>query len=176
MTVETSNLGYTDENQNLLQNPNPAMHSRMQNPAVLVPDAMEALQALSNTSRNGGVPTRTLALIELRAGQINGCSVYVDMHSRDLKQSRESDERLFAVAPWPDMPYFTSGERAALALAEAVTRLSDRDDPVPDEIWNEASKHYDEIGLSSLLISIASINVWNQLNVSTRQIVGQGKR
>jgi AhpD family alkylhydroperoxidase len=176
MAMETNILGSADENQNLMQNQKPVIHSRMQNPAVLVPDAMHALQALGNTSRKGGVPTRTLGLIELRASQINGYSVCVDMHSRELKRSGESDERLFAVAAWRDMPYFTSAERAALALAETVTRISDRPDPVPDEIWDEACKYYDAIGLSSLLISIASINVWNRFNVSTRQIAAQWKR
>jgi AhpD family alkylhydroperoxidase len=176
MATETNILSSADGQQDIMRNQKPVMHSRMQNPAVLVPDAMQALQALGNTSRKGGVPTRTLGLIELRASQINGCSVCVDMHSRELKRSGESDERLFAVAAWRDVPYFTNAERAALALAEAVTRISDRPDPVPDEIWNEACKHYDEIGLSSLLISIASINVWNRFNVSTRQIAGQWKR
>jgi alkylhydroperoxidase family enzyme len=94
------------------------------------------------------------------------------MHSRHLKKAGETDERLFALAAWRDAPYFTDGERAALALAEAVTRLSDRSDPVPDEIWNEAARHYDERALAALVISIATINVWNRLNVATRQVAG----
>jgi alkylhydroperoxidase family enzyme len=81
----------------------------------------------------------------------------------------ETDERLFAVAAWRDSPYFTDAERAAFALTEAVIRLSDRTDPVPDETWNEAAKHYDEPTLAMLLIAIANINVWNRLNVATRQ-------
>ena len=70
------------------------------------------------------------------------------------------------------MPLFTDAERAALGLAEAVTRLSHRPDPVSDEIWHEAARHYDEVGLASLIITIASINVWNRFNVSTRQVSG----
>ena len=81
--------------------------------------------------------------------------------------------RLFAVAAWRDTPYFNDAERSALALTEAVTRLSDRADPVPDEIWNEAVKYYNEEGLAALLLAIATINVWNRLNVSTRQIAGE---
>jgi len=80
------------------------------------------------------------------------------------------------VAAWRDAPYFTDAERAALALTEAVTRLSDRPDPAPDEIWDEAAKYYDEKGLAALLVGIATINVWNRLNVATRQVAGQWAR
>ncbi len=94
------------------------------------------------------------------------------MHCCDLKKAGETDERLFALAAWRDAPYFTDAERAALALTEAVTRLSDRPDPVPDEIWDEAVRHYDEPALAALILSIALINVWNRLNVATRQVAG----
>ena len=148
------------------------MKSRMSNPAMIVPDAMQALQALGASAEKGGVPSRTIGLVQLRASQINGCSICVDMHPRILKKAGETDERLFAVAAWRDTPYFTDAERAALALTEAVTRLSDRADPVPDEIWQEAARQYDEPALGALLIAIAAINVWNRLNVATRQVVG----
>jgi AhpD family alkylhydroperoxidase len=143
----------------------------MSNPAMIVPEAIKALYALGASSEKGGVPASTLGLIHLRASQINGCSVCLDMHSRQLKKAGETDNRLFAVGAWRDTPYFTDAERAALALTEAVTRLSDRPDPVPDEIWEEAARHYDEPALASLLLSIASINVWNRLNVAIRQVV-----
>jgi AhpD family alkylhydroperoxidase len=148
------------------------MQARMTNPAMIVPDAMQALQALGASVAKGGVPPRTLELVHLRASQINGCSVCVDMHPRIARRAGETDERLFALAAWRDTPYFTDAERAALALTEAVTRLSDRADPVPDEIWEEAARHYDEPALAALILSIASINVWNRLNVATRQVVG----
>jgi alkylhydroperoxidase family enzyme len=80
---------------------------------------------------------------------------------------------LFAVAGWRDAPYFTEAERAALALTEAATRLSDRSDPVPDQVWEEAARHYDEQALAALVIAIATINVWNRLNVVTRQVAGE---
>src|SRR5206468_10809667 len=92
--------------------------------------------------------------------------------SRDLKKAGETDERLFAVAAWREAPYFTDAERAALALTEAATRLSDRADPVPDEIWNEAVRHYEQPALAALILSIAVINAWNRLNVTTRQVPG----
>jgi AhpD family alkylhydroperoxidase len=146
------------------------MQGRISNPAMMVPAAMKALQALGKSAEGGGVPPMTIGLVQLRASQINGCSVCVDMHARYMKQAGETDERLFAVAAWRDAPYFTEAERAALALTEAVTRLSDRTDPVPDEIWEAAARHYDEPALAALVIAIATINAWNRLNVATRQV------
>jgi AhpD family alkylhydroperoxidase len=148
------------------------MQARMNNPVFIVPDAMQALLALGTSTKKGGVPARTLDLVNLRASQINGCSVCVEMHAQDLKKGGETDQRVFAVAAWREAPYFTDAERAALALTEAATRLSDRADPVPDEIWDEAARHYDERALSALIIAIANINVWNRLNVTTRQVAG----
>jgi AhpD family alkylhydroperoxidase len=145
----------------------------MNNPVVLMPEAMRALHALNACAKKGGVPTRTFDLMHLRASQINGCSVCVDMHAQDLMRAGETPQRLLAVAAWRDAPYFTDAERAALALTEAVTRLSDRADPVPDDIWDEAARHYDEQALAALIVSIASINVWNRLNVTTRQVAGE---
>ena len=149
------------------------MQPRMKNPVFVVPEAMQALLALGKSAERSVVPQRTLGLVHLRASQINGCSVCVDMHPRELKKAGETDERLFALAAWRDAPYFTDAERAALALTEAVTRLSDRADPVSDEIWAEAARHYDEPALAALMISIATINVWNRLNVATRQVAGE---
>jgi AhpD family alkylhydroperoxidase len=144
----------------------------MRNVVAVIPEAMNALQALGKAGEKGGVPSSTLALLELRSSQINGCSVCVDMHTKFMKRSGEKDERIFGVAAWRDMPYYSDAERAALALAECVTRLSDRPDPVPDEVWNEAARHYDEAGLASILTRIVAINAWNRLNVSTRQAAG----
>ncbi len=148
------------------------LQARMDNPAMLIPDAMKALYALKQSAEKTGVGSKLLTLLELRASQINGCSVCVDMHSRELRKAGEPDERIFTVAAWREAPYFTEAERAALALTEALTRISDRADAVPDEIWNEAAKHYDEAKLAALVIAIASINVWNRFNVATRQISG----
>jgi AhpD family alkylhydroperoxidase len=145
----------------------------MKNPVMIIPEAMQALYALKASAEKGGVPPRTLLLVELRASQINGCSVCVDMHSRELKRLREEDERIFAVAAWRDAPYFTDAERAALALTEALTRLSDRSEAVSDDLWAEASSHYDERALAALLVAIGNINVWNRLNAATKQVAGE---
>jgi AhpD family alkylhydroperoxidase len=149
------------------------MQQRMNNPVMIFPEAMQALYSLSACSEKGGVPAKTLGLVHLRASQINGCSVCVDMHAAVFKKADDTNQRLLTVAAWRDAPYFTDAERAALALTEAVTRLCDRPDAVPDEIWNEAARHFDERALASLLIAIATVNVWNRLNVATRQIAGE---
>lgn len=149
------------------------MQARMKNPAMILPGAMQALLALNASTEKGGLPRETLELVHLRVSQINGCSVCVDMHARGLNKSSDTSERFFAVAAWRDAPYFTDAERAALALAEAVTRLSDRPDPVSDDIWKEAARHYDERALAALILHIALSNVWNRLNVTTRQVAGE---
>jgi AhpD family alkylhydroperoxidase len=149
------------------------MQSRMNHPAMLIPGAMEALQNLSKATEKAGLSRKIAEMVHLRASQINGCSVCVDMHWRGLKRSGETDERAFAVAAWRDAPYFSDAERAALALTESLTRLSDSSDPVPDEIWKEATRHFDESALAALLLGIAAINLWNRLNVATRQVAGE---
>ena len=101
------------------------------------------------------------------------CSVCVDMHAKAARRSGESEERVFAVAAWRETPYFSDAERAALALTEALTRLADKEEPVPDAIWDAAAEHFDEPQLAGLLPDIAQINVWNRLNVATRQVVGE---
>ena len=148
------------------------MQPRMKNPAMILPDAMQAIQGLNAAVQQGGVPARTLDLVHLRASQINGCSVCVDSGSCQLRQAGETDERLLAVAAWREAPCFTAAERAALGLAEAVTRLSDRADPVSDAIWDEAARHYDESALAALILSIATTNLFNRLNVTTGQVAG----
>jgi AhpD family alkylhydroperoxidase len=148
------------------------MQSRMKSPVQILPKAMEAMQQLAKAAEAAGLSRQLHELLNLRASQINGCAVCVDMHSRALVKMGEKPERMFAVAAWRETPYFTDAERAALALTEAVTRIADRPDPVPDEIWNEAARHYDERMLAAIVLSIATINVWNRLNAATRQITG----
>jgi AhpD family alkylhydroperoxidase len=151
------------------------MQARIENAATLLPESLKALYALNASTAKAGLPPVTIDLVHLRASQINGCSVCVDMHASDLKKKGEFDERIYTVAAWRDAPYFNDAERAALALTEAVTRIADREDPVPDSVWNEAARHYDEKALAALLVQIGLINVWNRLNVATRQVAGQWK-
>lgn len=148
------------------------LQQRMPNPAVVIPEAMKPIQAIYGAAGLGGLSAGTLHLVHLRASQLNGCSTCVESGSLAAKRDGESEERLFAVAAWRDSPRFSDSERAALALTEAVTRLSDRPDPVPDEVWAQAAEHYDEKGLAALLLMIAVTNVFNRLNVATRQVAG----
>lgn len=149
------------------------MEARMKNPAAVVPGAYQAIQGLIAATQKSGAPEKTLQLVHLRASQINGCAPCVDSGVKHAKEAGETDERLFAVSVWRETPYFSEAERAALALAEAVTRLDDRADPVPDDIWAAAAAHYDERALSGLVLWIATTNLFNRLNVSTRQLAGQ---
>jgi len=148
------------------------MTARMANPAVINSDAMQALQALAKSSQHRGVDDSTLELVHLRASQINGCAVCLDGHAKILKKQGETDARLFCLAAWRDAPYYTDSERAALALTESLTRIADRSEGVPDDVWDEAARHYDQEGMAALVLAIASINVWNRLNVATRQVAG----
>jgi len=148
------------------------MQARMTNPATVLPDTIKAVGVLYKAAHSTGLAPAILELVHLRASQINGCSVCVDMHAKALKKSGETDERLFAVAAWREAPYFDDDERAALALAESMTRLSDQADAVPDETWDEAAKHYTEEELATLTLSIATVNLWNRINAATRQVAG----
>jgi AhpD family alkylhydroperoxidase len=151
------------------------MQARMAQPAMVVPGAFQALVALSEAAARTGLPKSLGEMIALRASQINGCSVCVHMHTRDLRKAGESDERIDTVAAWRDAPFFTDAERAALALTEAVTRIADRPQPVGDEVYEEAAKHFDEQQLAGLLLAIGAINVWNRLNQATGQVAGAHK-
>ena len=153
------------------------MEPRIQNPALTVPGLLEAIQAVSRAASDAGnaagLPRATTDLVAMRASQINGCAVCLDMHSRGARAAGERDERLFTLEAWRVTPYFTEAERAALALTEAATRLADRSDPVPDSVFDEAAKHFSEPQLAALIVHIAMINTWNRLNVSTGQVAGE---
>jgi AhpD family alkylhydroperoxidase len=148
------------------------MEARLKNPAALVPGAMQAIQGLIGAVHKAGTPDKVLHLAHLRASQINGCAACIDGGVKHAKQAGETDERLFTVSAWREAPYFSDAERAAMALAEAMTRLDDRADPVPDAVWEEAKKHFDERALSGLVLWIAATNLFNRLNVTTRQPAG----
>ena len=149
------------------------MEARMKNPVMILPGAMDAIQAVAKAVAEGGIPRATLELCNLRASQINGCAVCLDMHARALKKLGEKDERIFSVAAWREAPYFSDPERAALALTEAETRIADRGDAVSDAVWQEAARHYPERALAALVLSVGLINLWNRLNAATRQVSGE---
>jgi AhpD family alkylhydroperoxidase len=150
------------------------MQARMPNLAKLLPDATAPILTLYGMAEKAGLPLATQALVHLRASQINGCSYCVDGGVKHARKAGEKEERLATVAAWREAPYFSDAERAALALTEAVTRLADKSDPVPDAIWDEAARHYDQKALAGLLLAISITNVFNRLNVATRQVAGAG--
>jgi AhpD family alkylhydroperoxidase len=149
------------------------MKSRMKNPVLIIPEAMQAMYALNTVVDKSGLPRELVWLVQLRASQINGCAVCLDMHARIMQHGGETDERINAVAAWHDAPYYTDAERAALALTEALTRMADRTDPIPDEVWQPAARQFNEVELSGLILAVSVINVWNRLNVATRQVAGE---
>jgi AhpD family alkylhydroperoxidase len=140
------------------------MTQRMRLPEV-VPGAYQAVLGLENYCRANVDPT-VYALVELRASMVNGCALCVNMHSHDALSAGESVERLFQVAAWHDAVVFTPKERAALALTDAVTKLGEHG--VPDAVWDEARAQWSEEELANLIVAIATINVWNRLNIATR--------
>lgn len=145
------------------------MTARIPNPAVTAgPDVIPALMAVAGAVKKTGLPETTLNLVYLRASQINGSSWNVNKHAFDLKAAGESDERVNTVAAWRDAPFFTDAERAALALTEEATRLAGPD-PVSDDVWAEAAKHYNEQELAGLLLAIGFNNLWHRLMPTTRQ-------
>jgi len=120
---------------------------------------------------DSGLPHATQELVKIRASQINGCAVCLDMHTKDALHAGETQARLNMVAAWREATVFTEAERAALELAEQGTRLADGGE-VTDEAWQNAAKHYDEAQLTALVVLIGVINLYNRLNAITRQPAG----
>ena len=149
-----------------------SMTARMNNPAKVLPDSMKGIQTIIEAANHAGVPRSTMELAHLRASQVNGCSPCVYSGAISAKKAGESDERLFAVAAWRETDLFTDAERAALALAESMTRLADRPDPVPDQVWDEAAKHFDEKQMAGLILWVSTTNLFNRLNATTKQPAG----
>lgn len=145
------------------------MEARMTSPALLIPEAHKAILALNKAIKSTGVPESTLELTHLRASQINGCAGCVVFGIETAKQKGETDDRLHAVAVWRESPLFTDAERAALALTEAATRIADRPRAVTDEIWADAAEHFKEDELAAILLMIGMTNLFNRLNVPTKQ-------
>ena len=141
-----------------------------ENPALA--KVIKHLNSAGRVMADSTLPTATQNLVMLRASQINGCGVCVDMHSKDAAHAGESQQRLNLVAAWREATAFTEAERAALELTEQGTRTADAAGGVTDEAWATAAEYYDEEQLGALVSLIAVINTWNRLNVITRQPAG----
>ncbi len=140
---------------------------RIANPVLSVPGAMQALLALSEAAATTGVEKDLAELICLRVSIMNGCGACIDFHTKLLREAGVEDRKIYAIAGWRDVPYYTDAEKAAFALAEQVTHVH-----VSDEVWNEAARHFDEKQLAGLMLVIGAINLWNRMNVGTQQKVG----
>ncbi|QDP98932.1 carboxymuconolactone decarboxylase family protein [Microlunatus elymi] len=145
----------------------------MKNPAGLVPEAaMQALITLGQGAEEYGVAPKILELTHLRVSQINGCAACLGYSMRNARTVGLTDSQLIQLAGWHESTLFSAPERAALDLAEHMTRMADTSDPVPDKIWDEASEHFGEKELAGLVVWIATANLYNRINVTTRQQPG----
>ncbi|MBE1559584.1 carboxymuconolactone decarboxylase family protein [Nonomuraea africana] len=145
----------------------------MRNPAYVLPDTMQGIQLLMKSMGQGGVPEQTMALVGLRASQINGGGACVHVEAIGAREAGVSDERLLALPAWRETPFFTDAERAALALVEAATRLADRPgDAVSDELWEEFAAHYDERQRAALILYIATGAFFNTINATIKEQAG----
>jgi AhpD family alkylhydroperoxidase len=133
---------------------------------TLAPHMYKAMGALDTASRRTSIEPGLLELVRIRASQLNGCAYCVDMHNADAREGGESERRLYALAVWRDTPFFTARERAALALTEAATRLTDAH--VSDEVVAAAAEQFSDVELAELIFTITVINAWNRLGVTAR--------
>ncbi|MFE6777283.1 carboxymuconolactone decarboxylase family protein [Streptomyces sp. NPDC057702] len=145
---------------------------RMANVYKAAKGGYQALSAMEEFLHDSPVADDVLELVRLRVSQINGCAVCVDLHAHRASGAGETNERLWAVAAWRDTPFFTDQERAALALAEAVTRIADDSEGVSDEVWDTAASHFAPDALAALVMAIASVNAWNRVNVAAGLVAG----
>ncbi|WP_327354981.1 carboxymuconolactone decarboxylase family protein [Streptomyces sp. NBC_01304] len=134
--------------------------------------AMKHLIAAGKAVEESTVPNSTLELVKIRASQINGCGFCLDMHTKDATHAGETALRLNLIAAWREATVFTEAERAALELAEQGSRIADAAGGVPDEVWANAAKHYDEEQLAALVVAVAVINAFNRGNVMAQQPAG----
>jgi|SRR6185312_2807147 AhpD family alkylhydroperoxidase len=146
------------------------LQPRLKSAGTILPDVTQGIQTIIGAVYKSGLPRSTIELVHQRVSIINGCAPCLDSGWRTAKKAGESDERLFNVAAWRHAPYYSDAERAALALAEATTRLADREEPVPDAIWDEAAKHHDEKALAALVTWISLTNFFNRMNAATGQV------
>ncbi len=131
------------------------------------PEGYLAVTGLEKANRTGPIEAPLYELVKIRASQINGCAFCLNMHHRDARKGGESQQRLDVLPAWREVELFSDRERAALALTEAVTLISE--DGVPDEVWAEVRRNFDERETAALIVAIATINVWNRFAISTRQ-------
>lgn len=135
------------------------------------PESFQTLLKLEGYVKKSGLDHKLLELIKIRASQINGCAFCLDMHTKDALAMGETTQRLFLLNAWREAPFYTEAERAALALTEAVTKISDAG--VPQELYEQVRKHFDEGQYVNLIMAINAINSWNRMAISTGMVPGE---
>ncbi|MDN3023118.1 carboxymuconolactone decarboxylase family protein [Streptomyces sp. S.PB5] len=149
------------------------MKARMTNPAYVLPGAMKGIGTLFQSVGESGLDQELSELVGLRVSQVNGCSACVHGHVLNLRKGGASEERIAGVTAWFEAPFFSDAERAALRLADAMTRLADRSqESVPDELWDEVADHFDEKELSGLILFISLMNLFNRVNTTIKEPAG----
>lgn len=146
--------------------------ARMKNPALVLPGAKNGIGAIFGAMHSSGIDPRVLELVHLRVSQINGCSACVDAGVISARKAGETDDRLLRVPAWRETDLFSEAERAALALAEAATRMADTSDPVSDAVFDEAADHFSEEELSAVILMVAITNFFNRINVTIHEPAG----
>jgi AhpD family alkylhydroperoxidase len=134
------------------------------------PGAFRAMLGLGQYLHECGLEESLINLIYLRASQMNGCAYCLDMHWKDLRASGESEQRLYGLNAWRESPFYTNRERAALEWTEAVTLITHGH--VPEEVYEEVHRHFNDKELSDLTLAVATINAWNRLNIAARIVPG----
>lgn len=148
------------------------VQSRLPNPAVLVPELGDIGRALFKATGNGSLPPTTISLVQLRAGQLVGNTYLTILHTGNLRRAGESDERTTAVSSWRDAPHFTDAERTALALVEAVLTPNPHGERVPDDLYAQASTHYDDKALATLAMAIGQVSFFIPLALIGKPLPG----
>lgn len=137
------------------------------------PELYAGIGQVTKVIHAAGVDPRLLSLVHLRASQINGCSPCVFATIASARKAGETEERLHHVVAWRETPFFTEGERAALALAEAATRIQDGAPGVTDGIWEAAAEHFTGEQLNALVLEVALTNFFNRINHTIREQAGK---
>lgn len=135
-----------------------------------MPDSMKGLLEMENYVEKSGLDRTIFELVKHRASQINGCAYCMDMHTKDARAAGETEQRLYLISAWREVPFYTERERAALAWTEALTLISTND--VPESLYNHVSEHFNEKELMALTITIIAINGWNRLAIAFRTSAG----
>ncbi len=143
------------------------MYKRI-NYAEVAPDAVKAMYALGKYLANSSIEKSLQDLVRLRASQVNGCVLCVDMHTQDLKEQGMDERKIHSTVVWYESPFFNERERAALAWADAVTLVSEGH--VPDDVYQQARQHFNEKELTDLTFVLANINAWNRIAISLREL------